>query len=89
MVDIGVGGLETGAESGDLRLLPFLVESCEEYFEGGPDFICKVLVAPNLAVVEEQASLKYEQVGDGDNLLRGVRLLACCRIFDRIFDLIR
>ena len=52
-------------------------------------FICRVLAVPNLAVVEEQASLKYEQVGDGDNLLRGVRFLACCRIFDRIFDLIR
>ena len=32
MVDGGVGSLETGAGSGDLRLPPFLVGSCEEYF---------------------------------------------------------
>ena len=89
MVDGSVGGLETGAGSGDLRLLPFLVESCEEYFEGVPGLICRVLVAPNLAVVEEQASLKHELVCNDDNLLRSVRSLACCRIFDSIFDLIR
>ena len=88
MVDGGVGGLETGVGSGDLRLPPFLVEICEEYFEGGPGFICWVLAAPNLAVVEEQASLKHKLVDDGDNLLGSVRSLACCRISDSILDLI-
>ena len=63
--------------------------SCEEYFEGGPGLICRVLVAPNLAVVEEQASLKNELVGDGNNPLRSVRSLSCCRIFNIIFYLIR
>ena len=89
MVDSGVGGLENGAGNGDLRLPPFLVGSCEEYFEDGHGFICRVLAAPNLAVIEEQPILKNEVVGDSDNLLRSVRSLACCRIFDRIFDLIR
>ena len=89
MVDGGVGGLETGAGSGDLRLPPFLVGSCEEYFEGGPGLICRILAAPNLAVVEEQASLKHELVGDSDDLLGSVQSFACCHIFDSIFDLIR
>ena len=89
MVYGGVGGLETGAGSDDLQLPPFLVGSCEDYFEGGPGLICRVLVAPNLAVVEEQASLKNELVGDGNNPLRSVRSLSCCRIFNIIFYLIR
>ena len=89
MVDGGVGRLETRAGSGDLQPPPFLVGSCEEYFEGGTGFICRVLAAPNLAVVEEQARLKHELVGDGDNLIESVRSLACCRIFYSIFDLIR
>ena len=89
MVDGGVGGLETGAGSGDLQLPPFLVGSCEEYFEGGPGLICRVLAAPNISVVEEQTSLKHKLVSDGDDLLGSVRSLACCRIFDSIFDLLR
>ena len=32
IADGGISGLETGAVSGDLRLPPFLVGSCEEYF---------------------------------------------------------
>ena len=81
--------METGAVCGNLQLPPFLVGSCEEYFEGGPDFLCRVLAETNLAVVKELASLKYELVGDGDNLLGSVQSLALCRMFDSIFDLIR
>ena len=89
MVDGGVGGLETGAGSVDLRLPPFLVGGCEEYFEGGLGLICRVLAAPNLAVVKEQASLKHELVGNNDDLLMSVRSLACCHISNSIFYLIR
>ena len=89
MIDGDVGGLENGPDSGDLRLPPFLVGNCKKYFEGGPGFICGILAAPNLAVVKEQASLKHELVGYGDNLLGSVRSLACCRMLDIIFDLIR
>ena len=81
--------MENGDGSGDLRLPSFLVGSCEEYFEGGPGFICRVFATPNLAVVEEQASLNHELVGDGDKLIRSVGSLDCCRILDSIFDLIR
>ena len=88
MVDSDVGGLGTGAGSGDLRLPSFLVRSCKEHFEGGPVLICKVLAPPNIAVVVEQASLKHKLVGEGDDLLRSVQSSACCRIFDSIFDLI-
>ena len=88
MVDGGVGGLETGAGSGDLKLPPFLVGRGEEYFEGGPGLICRVLAAPNIAVVEEQTSLKHELVSDGNDLLGSVRSLVCCGIFDSIFYLL-
>ena len=89
MVDSGVGGLDTGAGSGDLQLPPFLVGSCEEHFEGVPGLIYRVLAAPNLAVGEEKTSLKHELVGDSNDLLGSVRSLAYYRIFDGIFDLIR
>ena len=84
-----ISQLEPGAGSSDLRLLQFLMSGCEGGFKCRPCYASGWKALTGFSVVEEEASLKEWLKRDSDDLLRGIRRVAGCCVFDVIFNLIK
>ena len=85
---IGVILLEDGTGRGGLRLLPFLVVSCEKFLKACPGLVISRLEPPEFAAIIEKSSLEQELKRNCDNLGRGVRCVFGGGVVHRIFDLI-
>ena len=59
-----IGGVKSSAGGGALGLLPFVVCSGEESFEGRPNFLLNGHTFPGFAVIYKKAGLVYKLEGD-------------------------
>ena len=83
-----IGRLEDGTGRGGLRLLPFLVSSCEEFLEACSGLVVKSLAPPEFAVVIEESGLEQELERNCNDLGRGVGHVSGEGVVHHIFDLI-
>ena len=67
-----IGRLESGTGRGGLRILPLLVDICEEFLEACPGLVMNWLAPPEFSVVIEEPGLEQEMERNCDDLGRGV-----------------